>query len=55
MMGALPPSPRDFIALGQALIADRAARWPPAIMPASESALGFHPWRALSSAQVGLA
>jgi hypothetical protein len=50
--GGFAPKPPGFIAFAQALIADRAARWPPAIMPASESALGFHPWRALSSAQV---
>ena len=44
--------PPGFNAFGQALIADRAARWPPGIMPATESALRFHPWRALSSAQI---
>jgi hypothetical protein len=44
--------PPGFNALVQALIADRAARWPPVIMPATESALRFHPWRALSSAQI---
>jgi hypothetical protein len=39
MKGALPPNPPGFIALWQALIADRAARLPPAIMLATESAL----------------
>src|SRR5215467_14489468 len=47
-----PPKPPGFYAFTQAWIADRAARWPPGIMLAAESALGFHPWRALSSAQV---
>ena len=54
MMGALPPKPPGFIAFAQALIADRAARWPPEIMPAAESALESHPCVALSSAQLPL-
>ena len=52
MIGGFAPKPPGFYAFAQAWMADRAARWPPGIMLAAESALGFHPWRALSSAQV---
>ena len=48
--GGSPPNPQDLSHPSRHSSADRAARWPPVFMPASESALGFHPWRALSSA-----
>ena len=49
--GALPLRPRDLTQLRQNGCSKGAAAAAPAI-PAAESTLGFHPWRALSSAQV---
>jgi hypothetical protein len=49
--GALPLRPRDLTQLRQNGGSKGAAMAAPAI-PAAESTLGFHPWRALSSAQV---
>jgi hypothetical protein len=49
--GALPLRPRDLTQLRQNGCLKGAADAAPAI-PAAESTLGFHPWRALSSAQV---
>lgn len=51
-MGAPPPNPRDFSLSRQDYWAARASSARPRGIPAAESALRFHPWRALSSVQV---
>jgi hypothetical protein len=51
MMGALPPNPRDLTPCGRHRLQTGRQFRPPAIMPAPESALEFHPWRALPSAE----
>jgi hypothetical protein len=51
-MGSLPPNPRDFSLSRQDSWAARARSTRSRGIPAAESALGFHPWRALSSVQV---
>ena len=52
MMGAPPPNPRDLPPTRQDSWGNGSSIAPPPLNPGTESALGFHPWRALPSAQM---
>ena len=53
-MGALPPNPLGFFAFAPGFLGRKSEITRSRGIPAAESALGFHPWRALSSVQAAL-